>query len=504
MVFSLFGPVPNEQEEIEQIIMRGAKSAANLKQIIQIETSQWQVSDKRKWMEIGERYYRTKNDILTRDRTVIGEEGRRVRAENLANNKLANAFVRKLVDQKVGYLLGKPLSIQAEKQAYHELLIEFFDKDMMRRLKSIGKEAVNKGIAWLHVYYDQDGNLSFKKMRSEEIIPLWSDEAHTVLDAIIRDYEVVVYEGLQQKTVRKIEWWDTNGVKRYVFDGSQLIKDIEVGEEDSHFKLEAGDQEQPMNWERVPFIAWKYNEEEQPLVEIIKSLVDDYDRNKSDNSNNLEDLPDSVYVVKGYGGSPAGEIRKNMSLYRIIKIDDPEDNSGVDTISLQINTEAYKNHMEQARKDIYEFGRGVDTQAANFGSAPSGIALRFLYSDLDLDASLMETEFQASLEQLRWFIDTHLYNSTGVDYSDEDVEFIFNRDMPIDEESIIKGIKDSVGILSDQTLVAQHPWVRDVNAELDRIKKQKEEAATQFAAYGGLPPNEPAGEEEGGAGGEGE
>ncbi|MDR9857797.1 phage portal protein [Paenibacillus sp. VCA1] len=486
MVFSLLGPTPSEQEEIEKIIIRGAQSAATLEQIIQLEIGAWQNSPKRKWMKIGEKYYQVKNAILDRNRTVVGEDGRRVKSENLADNRLANAFVRKLVDQKVGYLLGKPLSIQTEKQAYHDLLSDFFDKAMMRRLKSIGKEAVNKGIAWLHVYYDQDGNLSFKKMRSEEIIPLWADEAHTVLDAIIRDYEVVVYEGLNQKTVRKIEWWDTTGVRRYVFDGSQLIKDVEAGEEDSHFKLEADEQEQPMNWERVPFICWKYNEEEQPLVEIIKSLVDDYDRNKSDNSNNLEDLPDSLYVVKGYGGSPAGEIRKNMSRYRIIKIDDPDGNSGVETINLQINTEAYKTHMEQARKDIYEFGRGVDTQAANFGSAPSGIALRFLYSDLDLDASLMETEFQASLEQLRWFIDTHLYNTTNVDYSNEDVEFVFNRDMPIDEESIIKGIKDSVGILSDETLVAQHPYVRDVQAELDRKAKEKEEAAAQFAVYGGL------------------
>lgn len=491
MVFSLFGPVPSEQEEFEQIIIRGAKTAATLEQIIQIEIGDWRASKKREWMEIGERYYRTKNDILERNRTVIGGSGAKEPVTNLADNRLANAFVRKLVDQKVGYLLGKPLSIQTAKPPYYDLLSQFFDKDMMRRLKSTGKEAVNKGIAWLHVFYDEQGQLRSKKMRSEEIIPIWSDEAHTVLDAVIRDYQIIVYEGLQLKTVRKIEWWDRQGVRRYVVDGTGLVPDIEAGPVGSHFTVLVGEKEQPMNWEHVPFIPFKYNEEEQPLVEIIKSLVDDYDRNKSDNSNNLEDLPDSIYVVKGYGGSPAGEIRKNMSQYRIIKIDDPDGNSGVETIGLQINTEAYKTHMEQTRKDIYEFGRGVDTQADNFGSAPSGVALKFLYSDLDLDASLMETEFQASLEQLRWFIDTHLYNSTGVDYSGEDVEFIFNRDMPIDEESIIKSIKDSVGILSDETLVAQHPWVRDVNAELDRIQKQKEAAAAQFATYGGLGGGEP-------------
>ncbi|PZM63496.1 phage portal protein [Paenibacillus dendritiformis] len=492
----------DQQQEVEDIIIRGARSAATLEQIIQIEIGDWRASKKRTWMEIGERYYRTKTEILDRERMAIGESGAKEPVANLANNKLANAFVRKLVDQKVGYLLGKPLSIQTKNTTYQEELTAIFDKDMLRRIQSTGKEAVNKGIAWWYVYYDEEGELSFRKMRSEEIIPLWRDEAHTILDAVIRDYQVVVYEGLTRKTVRKIEWYDATGVRRYVMDGKGLVPDVEVGDETSHFNIliENGEQEpeqQPWSWGRVPFIWWKYNEEEQPLVEIIKSLVDDYDRNKSDNSNNLEDLPNSVYVVKGYGGTSAGEIRKNLSLYRIIKIDDPDGHSGVETISLEINTEAYKTHMEQARKDIYEFGRGVDTQMANFGSAPSGVALRFLYSDLDLDASLMETEFQASLEQLRWFIDTHLYNTTKKDYSAEKVEFVFNRDMPIDEESIIRSIKDSTGILSDETLIAQHPWVRDVLAELERREKEAKKAEARFEQYNFPAGNEPRSEGEG-------
>lgn len=476
-------PNDEQQKEIESIIIRGAQAAATLEQIIQLEISDWENSDKRKWMEIGERYYRNKTDITDRKRTAIGSTGRKEMVHNLANNKLANAFVRKLVDQKVGYMLGKPMSIQTDKQVYADELGAIFDKSMLRRLQSTGKEAVNKGIAWWFVYYDGTGALSFRKMRSEEIIPLWADEAHTVLDAVIRDYEVVVYEGLQRKKVRKVEWWDKQGVRRYVQVGVRLIPDVESGDSGSHFSVVAGDQEQPMNWERVPFICWKYNEEEQPLVEIIKSLVDDYDRNKSDNSNNLEDLPNSIYVVKNYDGADPVEFRKNIALYRTAFVSGV---GGLDSVGIEINTEAYKTHMEQARKDIYEFGRGVDTQGVDIGSAPSGIALKFLYSDLDLDASLMETEFQASLEQLRWFIDTHLYNSTSVDYSNESLEFIFNRDMPVDEESIITAIKESVGILSDETLVAQHPYVTDVQAELNRKKAEKQQALEDSQSYGGL------------------
>src|SRR5690606_38981749 len=146
----------SEQKEIENIIIRGAKSAATLEQIIQLEIGDWRSSEKLKWMEIGDRYYRNKTDIHERKRTAIGASGAKEIVGNLANNKLANAFVRKLVDQKVGYLLGKPVSIQTEKQAYAEAWNDILDQAMLRRLMSTGKEAINKGVAWWFVYYDEN------------------------------------------------------------------------------------------------------------------------------------------------------------------------------------------------------------------------------------------------------------------------------------------------------------------------------------------------------------
>lgn len=479
----------NQQEQIDSIILKGKRSEMDIKQIINESFSEWQSSEKLKWMQIGERYYRNKTDILNRPRLAVGESGALEPVTNLANNKLANAFTRKLVDQKVGYLLGKPLSIQTDKEEYQKQLNVYFDKAMMRRLKSLGKEAINKGIAWLHVYYDENGALSFKKMRSEEIIPFWRDAAHTVLDAVIRVYEVEEYEGMQRKTIRKYEWWDTNGVRRFTDSNAGFVPDVEVGEFASHFTGVKDGKEQGLNWQRVPFIAFKYNEEEQPLIEIIKSLVDDYDRNKSDNSNNLEDLPNSIYVVKNFSGTGAEEFRKNIATYRLAFV---SDDGGIDTVGIDIDTEAYKTHMEIARKDIFEFGRGVLFDVDKFSSAPSGEALKYMYADLDLDASMMETEFQASLEQLRWFIDTHIYNTTNQDFSFESVDFIFNRDMIVNESQVITDIRNSVGILSQETLVAQHPYVTDAQKELERIQEESSRDLRELDPYNNLGPEEPA------------
>lgn len=479
----------DQMQEIEQRIITGKTSAMDLEDIIQQEICNWEASDELKWMRIGQRYYRNQTDILNRERTVVGESGALEPVANLANNKLANAFVRKLVDQKVGYLLSKQISIQTDDEEYQKKIEPYFDRKFMRLLQSLGTESINKGIAWLHVYYDDNGKLRFMIIPSEQCIPIWKDAAHTELQAMIRSYQVEVYEGKEKKIYKKVEWWDTNGVRRYVQNGNQLIPDVEIGDTLSHVIVDDGENKTGFNWERVPFVAFKYNDDEIPLVKFIKSLVDDYDRQKSDTANNLEDLPNSIYVVKNYGGTNAAEFRKNISIYRVGFV---EGDGGIETIDLQIDTEAYKTHQEQNRKDIFEFGRGVLFESGKLGSNLSGEALRFMYADLDLDCNIIENHFQAALEQLEWFIDTDLANKGQGDFFGKEVEFIFNRDIMINETEAINNIKNSVGILADETLVAQHPWVTDIATELERLMKQRKESINTYGNWG----NDPAGGED--------
>ncbi|SHE61948.1 phage portal protein [Clostridium fallax] len=465
--------------KIKSILTTGANSTMNLEEIIQEDIKDWNTSQSRQLMLDGERYYKGDSDILKRRRMAIGEDGQLEEVKNLANNKLVHNFVRKLVDQKVGYLLSKPLAIQTNNIQYKDILDYVFDKSFMRLLKNLGKDAINKGIAWAQVYYNDEGKLRFKRLPSEEIIPLWKDSEHTKLDAVIRVYQIIVYEGHTKKTVIKAEYWDTEKVLRYVEDNGKLVPDVEAPEDTGHFSMvDDKGNKKSFTWSKVPFVYFKYNDEEQPLIKFVKSLVDDYDRNKSDNSNNLEDLPNSIYVLKDYDGTNLGEFRKNMALYRAVKV---TGDGGVETRNLEINVEAYKTHIEQTRKDIYEFGRGVDTQSDKFGNSPSGIALKFLYNDLDLDCNIIETEFQASLEYLLWFINQHLINTRQGDFTNENVDFIFNRDTLINESDSISNCQNSVGIISNETIVSNHPW--STKDELDKIKKEKEDQQSVYPNF---------------------
>lgn len=158
-------------QEVFKIIEDGAANAMTIEQIIKQEIDDWYNSQDRKDMLAGEKYYRNKSDILDRKRMTIGDGGAQIEAKNLANNKIVHGFLRKLVDQKAGYLLSKEMSIQTENKVYDEMLSGFFDKGFKRMLKSLLKESIKKGRAWLHIYYDEKGNFRFKMLPSEEIIP---------------------------------------------------------------------------------------------------------------------------------------------------------------------------------------------------------------------------------------------------------------------------------------------------------------------------------------------
>ncbi|MGG4344937.1 phage portal protein [Paenibacillus lautus] len=475
----------DQQDEIETILRTGAMSAMDLEQIVYSRVAQWRTSDEYKAIIDGEQYYKNKPDIVKRKRLAVGESGALEPVNNLANNKLVNGFTRKLVDQKVGYLLSKPMSVQTENEDYQDRLNKIFDKKFMRQIQTLGKNAINGGLAWLHPYYDDQGNLTFMIIPTIQCIPFWQDTAHTELSAMIRFYQVEVYEGTKQVQYTKYEWWDENGVRMFVDSGNGIVPDVEAGVVRPHIVVKkSGGLEQGYNWEKVPFIAFKYNDDELPLLSQIKSLVDDYDKQKSDNSNNLEDLPNSIYKVTNYGDVDGASFRKNIALYRVVFVGSDGD---VDTVNIEINTEAYKNHQEQNRKDIYEFGRGVDTQADNFGSA-SGVALKFLYADLDMDCNIIETEFQAALEQLMWFINTDLKNKNEGDFFNEEVTFIFNRDIIINETEAIKNAKDSVGIISNETIRNNHPWVTNSSEEEKRLRDEKEEEMNELDPYKDLNP----------------
>ena len=443
----------------------------------------WQLSEKRKFMLTAQDYYENDPDIKDRKREYIDRKGNKQEATNLSNSKLRHPFMRRLTNQKVNYLLSKEPSFSSDNDAFIEALATYLDKKFFKKLKNVGKDAIINGIAWLQVYYDSEGKLGFKRISPDEIIPFWADADHTVLDAVLRVYPVTqLLPNGYKKEVYKVEYHTRNGVWYYELADKGLRVDPEMGDSPrGHFVIQqpAVDkkgnpitEESQATWDKVPFVAFKYNSDEMSLLKSIKSLIDDYDINTSDTSNTLQDVPNSIKVVRNYDGTDKGEFVQNLNTFRTAFVSGDGD---MTSLSTPMDINAVDSHLNRLKRDNFEAGSGVDTQDDNLGNA-SGVALKFRYAGLDMDIYDMGSEFSAALEELIWFIKVDMLAKGLGDFSDTKFDIVFNTDSIINEAEVINAAKASVGIISDRTIIANHPWVTDVIAEEEQLKTQREEA----------------------------
>lgn len=423
-------------------------------------------------MKVGKRYFFNDNDICHREKYYIDRQGQPVMCQLLTNSKLSHPFMRKLVKQKINYLLSKDFTIQGD-ESYIELLNKYFDDKFKLTLTNTGRESIINGIAWLQVYYNEQGELKFKLIPSEEIIPFWHDSEHTELDAIIRIYEIEEYEvdKIEKKIYEIIEYYTKEGLWKYrrLKAGGNIFP-ISSIEGEGHFKVVDNEgNEKSAVWNRVPFIAFKYNAEEVSLLNWIKPLVDDYDINTSDVSNNLQDIPNAIKVVEGYEDNNKEEFTKNLNFFRTIFVGE---GGKVSVLETPTNVDEVDLHLTRLRKDIFEFGGGVDTVNKELRDV-SGVALRFQYADLDMDCSEMAQQYKYSLRQLQWFINEDL-KSKGISYDDSNSNFLFNTAVILNETEIINNLAVSKDMISQKTLLENHPWVKNTQQEMKDIESDKQ------------------------------
>lgn len=452
-------------------------------QRIEKDLSNWKNSRKRKDQLDGKRYYEGKHDILGRKREAIGKTGDLEEITNVPNNRIVDNQFKKLIDQKTNYLLGKPIVLESEDKEYVKKLKTVFGKAFRRTLKNAGREALLCGICWLMPYYNDMGKFSFKLFSGCDVMPEWGDDEHTFVTRAVRVYKKKVYEGSNTtpKFIEKAEVYDIDGVWTYKVEGSCLRPDTE----NPHTAYAAmGDT--AYNWQKIPLIPIKYSEDETPLLNAVRSLQDGINLMLSDFENGMQEDPrNTVMVLKNFDGQNLGEFRRNLATFGAVKVrSDGESKGGVDTLEITVNSENYKSILELFKKALIENGKGFDAKSDRLGANPNQMNIQSMYSDIDLDANGMETELQASFDDILWFVDCYLANSGKGSYFEEPADIIFNRDILINESQVISDIKNSVGILSRKTLVAQHPYVDDVEEELKRIKEEEEKERAELAEYG--------------------
>lgn len=216
--------------------------------------------------------------------------GREFKDKEKVNNKLNNAFDVEIVDTKVGYFAGHPISYVVDEKATRlkgDTIEEFNTRNNIEDLDSetVKMMAVG-GYGVRLLYIDKQGKERVMSVKPWECIFV-TDRSINEPQFSLRYYEVTIREGDKKEKRKRVEWYDDEKITFYLENSA------------GDFVLDMTEEVNPRQhlFEGVPLIGFPNNEEMQGDAEKVYELIDGYDRTVSDVNSEIEQLR-LAYLVK--------------------------------------------------------------------------------------------------------------------------------------------------------------------------------------------------------------
>ncbi|OMC86919.1 phage portal protein [Viridibacillus sp. FSL H7-0596] len=412
-------------------------------------------------MKKGVAYYNNQTDILKRKIYMYQDDVKMVDDEAI-NIRIPSGYHKILVDQKVAYLAGEPMSFgsKSDNKKNLELLEELIGERWEDTLPELIKNASNKGLEWLHPFVNEDGEFDYMVIPAESFIPIYDYSKRKKLIAGIRFYEY-------SKDHLKLEVWTADDVTFYEMISGEIYLDAtEEMNPAPHFATADG--LEGKSWGKVPFVEFANNNERVGDLHFTKEQIDAYDLLTSDAQNTLTEMQSLILVLKGYDGTDTSEFKTELKRRKVIKVGEE---GGVDTLTAEVPVEAYKTQTGKLDDDIFKFGQGVNPSPDVIGDAPSGVALENLYSLLDMKSSILERKFTLALREFMWFIQEYCKHAKLGEFDYRDITFAFNKMLLTNESEIVDMANKSATVISRTTILENHPWVKDVALEKRRLEE---------------------------------
>ncbi len=421
-------------------------------------------------------YYENKTDITTRNdgKPKLNKEGKKDPLRS-ADNRIPSNFYQLLVDQEAGYVATVFPDVDVGKDSDNKKIIDVLGDDRALTLNALLVDSSNAGRAWLHYWIDEDGNFRYGIIQPDQVTPIYSTTLDNKLLGVLRSYKQLDPDSGKYFTVheywtdKEAEFFKTSTTNSEVIEPYNIITsyDLSAGYETGQSNT------LKHNFGRVPFIEFPKNKYRLPELNKYKGLIDAYDDIYNGFINDLDDVQTVILVLTNYGGASLKQFMNDLKEYKSIKINNAGngDKSGVDKLQIDIPVEARDDALKITRDNIFLFGQGIDP--ANFESSnASGVAIKMLYSHLELKAAKTQTYFEHAINELVRAIMRYL------NFSDADKRHISQHWTRTKvEDSLTKAqIVSTVANYSSKEAVAKaNPIVDDWQQELKDLAKDRQE-----------------------------
>ena len=368
------------------------------------------------------------------------------------NNKIANSYASYITDTLVGYFMGKPVSYNADDDKVLEELNMIFEyNDEADENIELAKNASIYGVAYEMLYMSEE-EVRFKSLDPKQCIPIFDDTIDSNLLAFIRYYDN--YDVVQDKTTTIIELITDTTITRY-----------QCGNNYNDFTLLDS---YKRYFGMVPIAIFKNNEEELGDFETVISLIDAYDKLESDSLNDFEYFVDAYLALYGFTAEP--EDIQQMKENRVLLMDE---GTSAEWLTKNVSDNNIENIKNRIDADIHKFAKCPNMADKEFASNASGVAIKFKLLGTENKVSIKERKFKRGLQQrLELLATINGVLSDGFDW--RSVDIVFSRNIPSNDTDIANMVNTLSGIVSEETLLAQLPFIENVQDEIKRLDADKE------------------------------
>jgi len=414
-------------------------------------------------------YYRGQQDILAKV----------ARNDDAPNNMIVANYCEYISNMSTGFFIGRPVaysSISKDEKQVSALLEVFKYNDEHAHNLELAEEASITGEAYEFLYTDEDANIRFHAIPSEEVVLVCEATLEENILYAIRHYRVM---NLDQATYQEfVEVYDKFSITRYAYNEGRF--DLLEGPTPHYF----GD---------VPVVEYPNNRFHRGDFEGVMTLVDAYNKTQSFTLDDMEDFTDAFLVLKGMGGTNSEDV-KELRKNKVISLDD---GGSAEWLIKNLNADYIESVKKRLQTDIHKFSNIPDMSDEAFTGNTSGVAIKYKLIGLEQIRSRKEREFKKGLQRRIELIASMLDTKSKQHIDFRDIEITFTPNIPANNEEQANIVKTLYGLVSQKRLLSLLPFVTDPAEELKELQKEQAEdiTAADYQELGGESDGEEAEQE---------
>lgn len=396
-------------------------------------------------------YYDGKQAILNKNYTDASKPCSRV-VTNYCQD-IADAYCGYLASPNyISYNSSNDITSIMEVLNYNDY--QFEDSDFLL-------DALKYGIAYELMYLDNEAQVRFRLINPLTAFAIFDDTLTGDLLYFVRMYKA---NDWNESDTYNVDVYSDYSIKHYTMAGYNGNLTF-VAEEAHHFS------QCPANVFSLP--------DEKAIFDCILSLQDAANEILSDEIDDYSAFCDAYLSLTGADIDAEGVAM--MKENRVLVL--PE-GAAAAWLTKNANDTQVENILKRIHDNIYRIAKCPDFSSETFvGGVSSGIAIRYRLTGMETRAAAICARMKKALQRRIEIICGIASLKLGEEVF-RDIDISFTRNIPEDNSSIVNLVNALKGTVSDATLLAQIPFVKDVQAELEAVKTQKQENLSLYS-FGG-------------------